>query len=105
MVTFYLILNLVLAASVLIIGAVCYNFKCELKLFKEKFCEQGSRLSSEIVNMENKLNILSKRVDDIPIEEMVMQQKQEEQFFNGLQNIFNYGGEVPKLNLEAIRRE
>lgn len=102
---FYLIAALLVVATVLGLCAAVGSMKKDLDELREKFCDTNSRLSVKTVNIENQIDVLVKRIDEIPVEELKQQQEQEAAYLAGLQNIFNYGGEIPKLNMEAIRRE
>lgn len=57
-----------------------------------------------IDEVEVEVSGLKKTVGEIPIEEIIQRNKDEEAYFAGLQNIFNYGDNVPKLNLDGIAK-
>lgn len=58
---------------------------------------------SDLINRQCKLmDEMTKRVNEIPVEEMINQQLQEKAYFEGLQNIFNFGTDIPKLNLDGL---
>lgn len=58
-----------------------------------------------IEELTGKLNSVSGQIKDLPIDEFIETQKQETAYLQGIQNIFNYGGEVQRLNVEALKHE
>lgn len=48
---------------------------------------------------------IKERLKDAPIEKLDELARQEEAYYQGLQNIFNYGGAIARLNVEALENE
>lgn len=49
------------------------------------------------------IEALQQKIEELPLEEFIETQKQETAYMQGMQNIFNYGGEVQRLNVEALK--
>lgn len=74
-----------------------------------------NELREEIDNLNERIHALEmyyeeveeikERLKDAPIEKFDELAKQEEAYYQGLQNIFNYGGVIPRLNLGALEHE
>lgn len=49
------------------------------------------------------IETLQQRIEELPLDEFIETQRQETAYMQGMQNIFNYGGEVQRLNVEALK--
>lgn len=80
---------------------ICDDIKRIERLVEDK----GELDTIRIEKIEAGLRELNARFDELPVDELIETQKQEAAYMQGMQNIFNYGGEIQKLNLEALKNE
>ena len=93
-------LALKIGRNVELINRIDGKVSMELKALSHSNKETAETLEE----LAKEVSGLKKAVDDIPVDEIVQRNKDEADYFAGLQNIFNYGDEVPKLNLDGISK-
>ena len=64
----------------------------------------NTELKERIEELEEEMSGIRKDVDDIPVDEIVQRNKDEQQYFESLHSIFDYGGNIPKLNLDGLNK-
>lgn len=94
-------LSLVLALIACFAAAKAISEKSELEYMTQKLDERIHDLELYYEEVEE----IKERLKDAPIEKLDELARQEEAYYQGLQNIFNYGGVIPRLNLGALEHD
>lgn len=94
-------LSLVLAVIACLVAAKAISEKSELEYITQKLDERIHDLELYYEEVEE----IKERLKDAPIEKLDEIARQEEAYYQGLQNIFNYGGAIARLNVEALENE
>lgn len=112
----------ILFFAVLVLAGVCGIMAKKIDELTVELNQQGTAIANYSLVLHNtseltkandvaieeltgKLNSVSGQIKDLPIDEFIETQKQETAYLQGIQNIFNYGGEVQRLNVEALKHE
>lgn len=120
---FQMIINILLALSVLLnacFALMLEHDQKELRLRGDKRQENLNQMLGEVAlnidrlekqmkagstEYDDRLSAVEKTLADLPIEEMDEEAKRLKNFNDGVNNILNYGTNVPKLNKEGLKHE
>lgn len=118
---FQMIINILLVLSVLLNAYFALKLEHdqkELRWLCDKRQENINQMLSEVVlnhdrlekqtmagfkEYDEKLSVLEKTIADLPIEQMDEETQRLKTFNDGIDNIMNYGFEIPKLNREGLK--
>lgn len=118
---FQMIINILLVLSVLLNAYFALKLEHdqkELRMLSDKRQENINQMLSEVAlnhdrlekqtmagfkEYDEKLSVLEKTIADLPIEQMDEEAQRLKTFNDGIDNIMNYGFEIPKLNREGLK--
>lgn len=73
---------------------------------EDEYAEARRSIDALVISCEERareIEALQQKIEELPLDEFIETQKQETAYMQGMQNIFNYGGEVQRLNVEALK--
>lgn len=111
---FQMIINILLVLSVLLNAFFALKLEHdqkELRWLVNRRQENVNQMLGEVALnherlkklMDEELSALDKRIADLPIEEMNEEVKRAKNFNDGIDNIMNYGFDIPKINREGLK--
>lgn len=87
---------------------VLNNTKWLAEKTEDEYAEARRSIDALVNSCEERareIEALQQRIEELPLDEFIETQKQEAAYMQGMQNIFNYGGEIQRLNVEALKHE
>lgn len=111
---FQMIINILLVLSVLLNAFFALKLEQELKANKrladkrqENVNDMLGEVSLNSARFEKYVNdqfaAIEKKFEDLPIEQMDEETKRLKNFNDGIDNIMNYGFDIPKINREGLK--
>jgi hypothetical protein len=111
---FQMIINILLVLSVLLNAFFALKLEQEMKADRriaDKRQENVNKMLGEVslynARFEKYVNdqfaAIEKKFEDLPIEQMDEETKRLKNFNDGIDNIMNYGFDIPKINREGLK--